>query len=99
MAKAKQEKVLERVVKGPKPLHHIDPLTGLRFLAKVGDKIKVRAQQAISKAHLLIDPRVAEAEKVAAAAAAESLAEAAKGDFVAGAEEGVEAADKAEDDS
>ncbi len=65
-------KYLKRVVKGPKPLHHLNPKTGKRYIAEPGEEILVLAQQAKSKSHLLIDPKVAAAQKAAEEAANES---------------------------
>ena len=67
------KKFLKRIVKGPKPLHHADPRTGKRYIAQPGEEVEVLSQQAVSKAHLLIDPRVAEAEAAAEEAAAASV--------------------------
>lgn len=69
-------KTFKRVVKGPKPIHHVDPKTGERFIAQPGDTIDVTPQTAVSKAAFLVDPKVAAAQKKAEEAAAEAANEA-----------------------
>ncbi len=69
-------KYLKRIVKGPKPIHHLNPKTGNRYIAEPGEEILVLPQQAKSKSHLLIDPKVAAAQKAAEEAANEAEAEA-----------------------
>ncbi len=73
MAKAN---LVERIVKGPKPIHGVDLKTGERKVYNVGDTIMLPAGTAIAKARYLEIPAVAEAQAAAAKAEADALAEA-----------------------
>lgn len=82
MAKAKAEKLVERLVVGPKGIHGIDPKTGDRRHYAVGETIKLPAKSAKKFARYLEAPGVAKAK--AAAKAAEEEAEADEGDAAEG---------------
>lgn len=86
-AKAKKEKIVTRVVVGPKGIHTVDSKTGDRYYAEIGETIKLTARAAKTFERYL------EAPGVAAAKAAVAKAEV---DADAGAK-AEEAADEADD--
>jgi hypothetical protein len=73
MTKAK-EKLVERIVIGPKPIHAHDPETGARIVAQIGDTVFLPARSAKAFARYLKDPKVAAAEAAVTAAEAEAEA-------------------------
>lgn len=73
MAKAKaKEKLVERVVIGPKGIHAHDPKSGDRIFAKVGDTVFLPARSAKKFARYLEAPEVAKAKAAVAKAEAEA---------------------------
>lgn len=62
MAKAsKKEKLVTRVVVGPKGIHHIDPKTGERRYFDIGEPIQLSAKSAKAFARYLEAPGVTKA--------------------------------------
>lgn len=96
MSKAKAEKLVTRVIVGPKGINIKDPQTGERRLAKVGETIKLPARSAKAFARYLEAPGVAKAKEAAAKAEADALAD--EGDN-AEEEEQEEESSESEDDS
>ncbi|MEE8599211.1 MAG: hypothetical protein V3S69_06865 [Dehalococcoidales bacterium] len=70
--------LVERIVKGPKPVHGRDPKTGKRTTYNVGDTIMLSPRSALNKARYLEIPAVAEAQAKVAKAEADAKAEAEK---------------------
>ncbi len=68
MAKAKAEKLVTRVVVGPKGIHHVDPKTGERRYFDIGETIKLTAKSAKSFSRYLEAPGVAKAKAAVKAA-------------------------------
>ena len=67
-AKAKKEKLVTRVVVGPKGIHTVDPKTGDRYYAEIGETIKLSARAAKTFERYLEAPGVASAKAAVAAA-------------------------------
>lgn len=98
MAEA-QEKLVERVVVGPKVVHYHHPETGERTRGEVGDTIHLPLRSAKAFARYLEAPEVAAAK--AEVAEAEARANAARAEAEAGvtaAEAGVAASENDDDD-
>lgn len=74
MAKAAKEKLLERVVVGPKPIHAQDK-DGNRYVAQVGDTVYLPPHTAKTFARYLADPKVAKAQAAAKQAEEASAAD------------------------
>lgn len=74
-AKAKAEKLVERIVVGPKGIHAIHHKTGERFKAEIGDTVWLSARTAKTFSRYLKDPKVAAAEAAVAEAEADAEAE------------------------
>ncbi len=73
MAKAKAKaKLLERVVVGPKPIWTVNPETGARHKAEIGETVHLAPHTAKKFARYLADPKVAKARAVAAKAEEDS---------------------------
>lgn len=80
MAKAKaagKERLVERVVVGPKTIWAQDPKTGERFEAKIGDTVKLPLRTANTFARYLAAPEVVKAEAAVKKAEADAADEAA----------------------
>ncbi|KKM27948.1 hypothetical protein LCGC14_1569640 [marine sediment metagenome] len=81
MAKAKanaRDGLVERIVVGPKPIHALDPDTGARYRAEIGDTVFLSARSAKTFSRYLKDPGVAKAEAAVKAAEEEAAAEGAE---------------------
>ena len=79
MTKAKARAgLVERIVVGPKPIHALDPDTGERYRAEVGDTVFLSARTAKTFSRYLKDPGVAKAEAAVKAAEEEVAAEGAE---------------------
>jgi hypothetical protein len=72
--------LIERVVVGGKPFHAVSE-DGERYIAQPGETVKVRGITAKNFSHVLVDPKVAAAQKEAddARTKAEAAATAAEG--------------------
>ncbi len=68
MAKAKKEKLVSRIVVGPKGIHAIDPKTGDRYYAEIGTTVKLTARAAKAFERYLEAPGVAAAKAAVAKA-------------------------------
>lgn len=73
-AKAKADKLVERIVVGPKGIWVTDD-EGSKRLAGIGETIKITAKSAKAFSHYLEAPGVAKAKAVAAQAEADALAD------------------------
>ncbi len=79
MAKAKaRDGLVERIVVGPKPIHALDPDTGARYRAEIGDTVFLSARTAKTFSRYLKEPGVAKAEAAVKAAEEEAAAEGAE---------------------